>query len=191
MKKIVIFIFASTVFVQLFSNAFDEEKHHCFSTAFTAGYVFKHNHDFKQIYGHGVINVITADGCYYPLQPLGVGAKISYWRKHGRTTFLRQCSLVQEVPVTIYLRGIKDFNCGLGLYGSLGGGFIWLKEKSYLGNVHLYKGIGEVEVGLHYCVWHCINVTGAFRYLFPPQSYAGEKIDVGGSDLRAGIAFVF
>lgn len=193
MNKILflIVVFAAAMPMRSLSNICDEERGYYFSTAFTAGYVFKHNHDFKEVYGHGMVNVITADGCFYPLQPLGVGAKISYWRKHGCTTFLKQESLLQEIPVTVYLRGIKNFDCGLGLYGSLGGGFIWLKEKSYLGHITVYKGIGEVEVGLQYAVWDCINVMGAFRYLFPPQSYNGQKVDVGGSDLRAGIAFLF
>ena len=73
----------------------------------------------------------------------------------------------------------------------LGGGFAWIKEKSYLGCPTVYKGLGEIEVGLNYPIWRCIGITGALRYLFPPQSQGCDKIDVGGVDLRAGIGFSF
>ncbi|MDP3889245.1 MAG: hypothetical protein Q8Q25_01725 [bacterium] len=193
MKKILLFSFCILVSAApAFLLGTDlKERDSCFSTAFSAGYVFKHDSCFKEVYGHGVINIITADGCYYPWQCWGVGAKVSYWRAKGKTTFLKQCSLLREVPVTFYLRAIKEFPCCLQLYTSLGGGFVWIKEKSYLGNVRLYKGIGELEVGLNYPIWRFINITGVFRYLFPPQSQSCEKVDVGGFDLRAGIGFSF
>ena len=190
MKKNLFFsllILASMVSTRLFCN--DSEK---FFAAVTAGYVFKNNDDrFKDVYGHGVINAITGDFCYYPWERWGLGAKISYWRKKGRTSFLQLRSIIQEVPVTFYARLIKRFDCKLNLYASLGGGFIWLKEKSYLGTVRLTKGIGEVEVGLYYPIWRRLNITGAFRYLFPPQSHSCEKVRFGGFDLRAGIGFSF
>ena len=170
----------------------DEKQDYRLSTALTAGFVFKHDDCiFKQVYGRGIVNVITADNCYYFWKPLGVGAKISYWRAHGCTTFLRQCSFLQEIPLTFYLRALADLDCGLQLYASLGGGVIWIREKSYLGCVRLHKGIGEVEAGLHYPLAGCFNVTGAFRYLFPRQTLCGQKTDVGGFDVRAGIAFVY
>lgn len=163
-----------------------------FATAFTAGYVFKHDCTFKKAYEHGMINIITADGCYYPWHAWGFGAKVSYWRKHGHTLFLKQCSLLQEVPVTLYVRGKKEFDCALQLYGSLGGGVAWIQEKSYLGKTTVHKGLGEVEVGLFYPLWRCVHVTGALRYLFPRQdSTCCAKIDVGGVDMRAGLGFVF
>ncbi len=193
MKKLLFFSFFALVSVfpvHLFGNTL-EKKNSCFSSSFSAGYVFKYDSEFKDVYGHGIVNVITADCCYYLWDLWGIGAKISYWRAKGRTTFLQQRSVVQELPATVYVRRRKNFDCGLQVYGSLGGGFIWLKEKSYLGDLKLYKGIGEVEVGLQYKVWRCINVVGAFRYLFPPQSRLGERVDVGGVDLRAGIGFDF
>lgn len=199
MKKIIFFSFF--IFLSFLSNlsarqfdyvAFEEEQDPCFTTAVSAGFVFKHDDcTFKEVYGHGIVNVITVDGCYYLCNPWGIGAKISYWRAKGCTTFLKQCSLIQEVPFTFYLRRITDFQCGVQLYASLGGGVIWTKEKSYLGCVKLHKAIGEVEVGLNYPVWCDLNITGAFRYLFPRQSQAGKKIDIGGCDLRAGLAYDF
>ncbi len=162
-----------------------------FAGSVSAGYVFKNDCTFKDVYGHGMINALTADWCYYPWQMWGIGAKISYWRAHGRTTFLKRCTLVQEVPVTVYARLVKDFDCGLQAYVSLGGGITWIKEKSYLGHAHVYKGIGEIEVGLSYAVWRCLNLVSAFRYIFPPQSQQCDRVDVGGCDLRAGIGVSF
>ncbi len=189
MKKIIFFSFIILQSVQLFGNTVERRKRDF--TAFSAGYVFKNDCAFKDVYGHGMINAITADFCYYPWKHWGFGGKLSYWRAKGHTTFLEQCTLAQEVPVTLYLRAMKEFQCRLQLYGSLGGGFAWIKEKSYLGNVHTYKGIGELEVGLNYPLWRYINVVGAARYIFPPQKQSGDTIDVGGVDLRAGIGFVF
>ena len=98
---------------------------------------------------------------------------------------------MQEVPITFYVRRIKKFDCGLQLNASLGGGVIWIKEKSYLGEVKLNKGIGEVEVGLQYSIVRWLNIVGAFRYLFPSQRQSCDKKVVGGFDLRAGIGFSF
>ena len=193
MKKILFICFftlLSMVSTRLSGNSL-EKKHSSFSGTFSAGYVFKHDCKFKAVYGRGMVNAITFDGCYYPWECWGFGAKISYWRKKGCTTFLQRRSILQEVPITFYVRRIKKFDCGLQMYGSLGGGVIWIKEKSYLGDVRLTKGIGEVEVGLNSPVWHHLNLTIAFRYLFPSQCHAGEKANVGGFDLRAGIGFSF
>lgn len=168
-----------------------EERDVRWNTALTAGYVFKNDCNFKQVYGHGMANCITADVCYSACNRWGLGTKVSYWRATGCTTFLRQRTVLQEVPLTFYLRRIKNFDCGLQLYASLGGGVVWAKEKSYLGCLKLHKGIGEVEVGLNYQLWRNVNFTSAFRYLFPKQSQACRKVTIGGSDLRAGFAFLF
>ncbi len=170
-----------------------------YTLAFSSGYVFKNDCLFKDIYGFGAINVITTDFCYYPWHVWGLGAKVSYLRAKGHTSFLSFCTLMQEVPVTFYARRAHNFDCGLQLYGSLGGGFALIKEKSYLATITAYKGVGEIEVGLHYKLWECLNFTSAFRYLFPRQFLncnkceAAEhtKIDVGGCDLRAGFSFLF
>lgn len=164
-----------------------------FTGALTAGFVFKHNdHVFKEVYGVGIANAITADGCYRFWKHWAMGAKISYWLIHGHTTLFKRSSFIQEVPITAYVRGIYDLRCNLQLYASLGGGAIWLHEKSYLGKISFWKGIGEAEIGFNYPVWHCMTITSAFRYLFPRQSHCGScKIDVGGFDLRAGLGFVY
>lgn len=162
-----------------------------FTKAFTAGYVFKHDCQFKDLYGHGMINCITADTCYYPWCSWGIGAKISYWRAQGHTSFLGQETLAQEVPLTFYLRKTHDFACGLQAALSLGAGVAWIKEKNYLCGKTIHKGIGEVEVGLNYNVWRCVDLASAFRYIFPRQKECCSTIDVGGCDLRAGIGFAF
>lgn len=195
MKKIIFSFFL--IFLSLLSkHSFGEVlelKDSCFTGAFSAGYVFKRGCTFKEVYGNGIVNVITADGCYYPWKHWGIGTKISYWRGNGRTTFLKKHSVLQEVPLTFYLRRTHDFRCGLQTYASLGGGIAWIREHSYLGKACLFKGIGEAEVGINYPIWRCLNLTGAFRYLFPRQSQrdSTQKVDVGGFDLRAGIEFPF
>lgn len=194
MKKILFIFFISLVLLvpsHLFGN--DVEKENKYDLAFTAGYVFKNDSQFKDVYGHGIINALTADFCYHYWERWGLGAKLSYWRKKGRTTFLQQRAIIQELPITFYLRRIKEFNCGLQLNASLGGGLVWMKEKSYLGKKKLTKGIGELEFGLQYPIWRCLNIVGAFRYLFPPQRQSNvcERTVVGGFDLRAGIGFSF
>jgi hypothetical protein len=192
MKKIILFslLVLSGVASSLIAKQ-HSGTHSCWDLAFTSGYVFKSGDRFKDVYGHGMINTITGDGCFYPWKHGGFGAKFGYWRAKGQTTFLNYQTVVQEVPVTIYARGRKNLSYGLQLYGSLGAGFAWIKEKSYLGNVHLYRGLGELEVGLNWNMWRCVNLTGAVRYLFPPQHHEGAKFDAGGVDLRAGIGFSF
>jgi len=170
----------------------DNQQDYCFTTAVTAGFVFKPGDcTFKKVYGRGIIDAVTVDNCYYFWKPWGVGVKVSYWQVHGCTTFLKQRARAQEIPLTFYVRGVKDFECGLQLYASLGGGVTWLREKSYLGRVRFHKGIGEVEGGFNYPLCGCFNITGAVRYLFPSQWHHGRKNNIGGVDLRAGIAFVY
>lgn len=202
MKKILfslLFIVSSSLCTTSFYNEccdnYDEccnLNNSCFIIALTSGYVFKH-HDcnFKEVYGHGIPNIITLDGCYYPWESWGIGTKISYWRTKGKTTILKNRTHLQEEPLTFYLRKTTNCWCDLQAYASLGGGVIFIQEKSYLGHVRRYKGIGEFEVGLNYPVWRCFNITGAFRYLFPREFVCHQKSDVGGFDLRAGIGYSY
>lgn len=180
-----------TILLLVGTYSYGQEEDCRFEGALSSGFVFKHDCSFKEVYGHGLIDVITADGCYYPWQRWGIGAKVSYWRRDGKTTFLKRCARAQEVPFTVYLRRRKTFECGTRLYASLGGGVIWVEEKSYLGKAHKVKGIGEAEIGLNRRIWRCIDITGAVRYLFPRQELAGRKVDVGGVDLRAGFGVQF
>ncbi len=177
--------------VSLRSLASAQQHEPCFTTALTAGYVFKHDCTFKPVYGRGIVDILTVDGCYYPGGLWGLGAKVSYWRAQGKTTLLERQSILQEVPITAYLRRITDFNSTVQMYASLGGGIIWVKEQSYLGTVRFHNGIGEFELGLNYLVVDCLNLTGAFRYLFPRQVCGCTKVDLGGCDLRAGLECVF
>lgn len=194
MKKIL--LFSLLVFVLMLPTRLlcdeSEKQNSRFSGAFTTGYVFK-NDDcvFKKVHGHGMGNVITGDGCYYPWESWGIGMKVSYWLAIGHTTFLKRRTLLQEVPITFYVRKLFDVGHDVQMYASLGGGIAWIKEQSYLGHVHTTKGIGEAEVGLNYPVQRRLYFTTALRYLFPRQSQGCEKIDVGGVDLRAGLGFAF
>lgn len=174
------------------------EMHNRFTTAFCSGYVFKFDDKrFKQVYGQGMGNVITGDICYHPFynnscwKLWGIGAKISYWLAFGKTTFFKHKTWLQEIPMTAYIRRMFDFKCGLQLYASLGGGAAWIREKSYLGKVSRWRGLGEVEAGLLYPAWCRLDFTSAVRYLFPRQSQNHRKANVGGLDLRAGIGYSF
>lgn len=200
MKKLVLFSFlllgapllSEVVCEKLCENASAAECQTYYTCALSTGYVFKHDDSyFKEVYGHGIENIITADGCYYPWESWGIGAKVSYWRAKGRTTFFRNRTCLYEVPLTCYVRKTFDFWSCLQWYASLGGGVMFMKEKSYLGSVHRHKGIGECEIGLNYFVWHCFDITAAFRYLFPRERVCGKKADIGGFDLRAGIGFSY
>lgn len=191
MKNSIFLVIASLVVSMNLCGETDALDNPCFTTALTAGYAFKRDCIFKEVYNHGVVNAITADGCYYPWDLWGIGAKVSYWRAHGRTTFLKKCTLLQEVPFTVYARRMFNVLCDLRLYASLGAGFVWMKEESYLGRVRTVKGVGEIEVGATYPLWRCLGITGAFRYLFPRQKQCGQKVQVGGYDLRAGLELAF
>lgn len=189
MKKILFFL--TVIFLSVSSLCNAEIENSCFTSAFSAGYVLKNDHIFQKVYGSGMGNIITADLCYHPWQSWGIGAKISYWLAVGRTTLFKRRTFLQEVPITFYVRRMIDFCRGLQLYASLGGGFVWIKESSYLGHPRQCRGIGEVEIGLNYPVCCRVNFTSAFRYLFPRQSQGSTKADVGGFDLRAGIGVSF
>src|SRR5258708_2045025 len=157
MKKIIV-LFLSLLCTKTMPSIFSRSDSN-FTGAFTAGFVFKHDPVFKAVYGRGITNVITADGCYHPFKYWGIGAKVSYWFVSGETTFFNRESHLHEVPFTLYLRGILNFQNGLRLYASLGGGGIWAQEKNYLGCTSKTRGIGEAEVGLNYSIRHRLNFT--------------------------------
>lgn len=163
----------------------------CRVVAFTAGYVFKpHDAIFRDVYGVGMGNIITIDMNQRVWEYLSFGAKVSYWLAAGHTTFVRRRAILQEIPLTAYIRAQKDTCHGFSLYASIGGGAVWSHEKSYLGKTSFWKGIGEAEVGLNY-PWRCVQLTTACRYLFPRQKIGINKATVGGVDLRAGIGISF
>ena len=93
----------SLVSIRTVCDVFDM-RDSSFTGALSAGYVFKHADSvFKDVYGLGMVNAITADGCYHPWQSWGIGAKISYWFANGRTSFLKFHTHLHEVPMTVYL----------------------------------------------------------------------------------------
>lgn len=171
--------------------SFFSHAHTHFTNTLTSGYVFKSGHIFKEVYGHGLINAITADWCYYPWKMWGFGTKLSYWRGKGETNFLKKKALLQQIPVAFYARFMKDFKSRVQIQCSLGGGFTWIKEKSYKADTTTCKGIGEVEAGLSFPIYKHFALTGSVGYLFPPQKFREHTIDVGGLDLRAGIGIQF
>lgn len=194
MKKmffLYLFIFLMFQNTKLFGDI-AEFQNSCKTVVFSSGYVFKNDNIFREVYGYGVGNILTADFCYYRWNTWGIGAKASYWLAVGRTTSLRKSTVLQEIPITFYVRKIFDTQCGLRTYASLGGGFAWIGEHSYLGNVSQARGLGEVEIGIHY-PFSCRRAvfSTALRYLFPPQKQGFFKADVGGIDLRAGFGFYY
>lgn len=193
MKKIICLLFVLCVStINVFAPRILSEADSPRGTfALTTGYLFKNDCRFKEVYGHGMQNIITADLVSYPWNFWGMGLKASYLHAIGKTTFLQFCTKLQEVPLTFSFRRLLVFKHNIEMYASLGGGFTWIHEKSYLECIKMYKGIGDVEVGFNYPIYKCLKLTTAFRYLFPPQCFCRLNIDVGGVDLRAGFLFEF
>jgi hypothetical protein len=160
-----------------------------FDLAFSSGFVWKNDDLFKCVYGSGIVNAITVDGCYYPCTYGGVGLKTAYWGKKGETTILKQCTKLREVPLIAYLKA--RIGTWLQGYISLGGGVIFVREKSYLGCASTATGIGEAEVGINCHILHSFYITVAANALFPSTKINGHKAIVGGYGLRAGIGFSF
>jgi hypothetical protein len=184
--------------VYYFECSDEEEIIPCFDTAVSAGFVFKNNDClFKRVYGQGVVNVITVDGCWYFKEHWGIGAQISYWHAKGKTTVLNRSTCLQEIPITFYVRKRWDCWDNFMPYLSLGGGFIHIREQSYLGSIERNAGIGQLEAGFNQYFGECFFITGALRYLFPQQRicrttcYNVDKAEVGGVDLRIGFGFSY
>ncbi len=193
MKKLAFLLFLFTPLLCFKARQEPKKKQSTsFNLAFTTGYVFKHDDsDFNIIYKNGIQNIITVDACYYFLESIGIGSKVSYWKTKGQTTFLKNPTKLQEVPLTFYLRTLLSTGGTFQPYISLGGGAIFMLEKSYSETIKAAKGIGEFEVGLNLFVSRYFDVTAAFRYLFPRETFNKQKADIGGFDLRAGIGFAY
>jgi len=185
-KKIIISLLLC---ISALMKAYSECELSDFDLAFTSGFVIKDDHFFKRVYGSGVIDVITADACYYPWTHGGIGLKTSYWERNGETTVLKERTKLHEVPLIAYMRG--RFGTRVQGYFSLGGGVIFIHEKSYLGCVSTRSAVAEAEIGINWHIHSSVYLTVATNILFPAKKYYGCKIDVGGYGLRAGIGFSF
>ena len=195
MKKLLLLLFISSPLLcnkarQVANVATAATTH--WNIAFTSGYVFKHDkNDFKENFNNGIPNIITVD-CYYNfLESLAVGTKVSYWKTKTHGTFLINPAKLQEVPLTFYLRTNLNQGKSFQPYISLGGGAIFLAEKNYQESIKTSKGIGEFELGLNWFLIRNFSITGAFRYLFPRETFNKQKADIGGFALRAGIGFSY
>jgi hypothetical protein len=160
-----------------------------FDIAATSGFIWKHDTNFKQIYGQGIQDAITLDACCGVWPYVGFGVQGSYWRARGKTLILRNPTHLHEIPVIGYVRA----QVGGRVQGfvSLGGGTIFVKEKSYLGTVRKRTGIGEVELGTNIYFYKNLYLTGVFRYLFPRGTVCYTTTDLGGYGLRAGFGVTF
>lgn len=159
--------------------------------ALSTGYIWKNDHHFKKVYGQGIEDIITLDGCYWFSRYVGVGLKGSYWSADGKTTVLKKSTHVKEVPAIAYLRA--RIGCVIQLYGSLGVGGIYVHEKSYLGQVNTSAWCGEAEIGLNYYFAKHIYLTTAFRYLYSRKEIHSlhENADFGGYGIRGGLGCDF
>ncbi len=157
----------------------------------SSGYVWKSDFHFKNVYGSGIPNLITADICYWLYEFLGLGIKSAYWEKTGRTTVFQQHARIQEVPLILYLKGgIGDRIRG---YFALGGGVIFAKERSYLGKIWQIVPGGDIELGVNCFIIKQLYVTAAFDYLFfykQVSSFHGKR-DFGGYGFRLGLGTGF
>ena len=137
MKKIIwLFVcaYVSVSSMKLFAHQklSDAKSPQKYISAFSAGYVFKNDCQFKEVYGHGMANIITGDFVYFPWDFWGFGVKTSYWQAKGRTTFLQFCTKIEEIPLTFTVRRLVIFKHNIEFYGSLGGGIIWMRENGRL-----------------------------------------------------------
>jgi hypothetical protein len=161
-----------------------------FDLVFTSGFIWKVDRVFKEVYGVGIPDLITVDGCYYLSDYFGIGIKTSYWERKGKEIIPDQPPKIQEVPLITYLRARVGY--GIQGYISLGGGATFVKENR--DPIHFKKavGIGEVEAGINYYIHRFSYFSCAFRYLFPRQSFEETTLtDFGGLGLRVGLAFSY
>lgn len=157
----------------------------CCDVAISTGYIWKRDRLFQEAYGRGIQDVITVDGCCRIWRFLGMGVKSGYWKAQGKAAVCHK--EISEIPILCYLRG--KIGCTFQAYVSLGGGLIFVEEKSCLGHAKEYPWGGEVEAGLKYYFFRSCYLTTALRYLFFPTSK--EKGDFGGYGIRAGIGISF
>ena len=162
-----------------------------FDLTATTGYVWQSDSHFKQVYGKGIQDVITIDGCYWPFRHFGIGIQGSYWLANGKTTILKKSTRLWEVPLNLYLEG--RIGQMFQLHGSLGTGIIFVNEKSYLGSVSHQAWSGEAEVGIDYYFFKKSYLSAALQYLYSGKeiSETQERVALGGLNLRAGIGISF
>jgi hypothetical protein len=189
MKKLCILLLYSIPLFCASTNS--ENSFSTFDLAATTGYVWKTDSHFKQVYGNGIQNVITIDGCYWPFRHFGVGIQNGYWLAHGKTTVSKRSTRVWEVPLNFYLQG--RIGHLLQLHGSLGTGVIFVNEKSYLGTVSQQAWSGEAEAGIDYYFFKRAYLAFAVQYLYARKEIkeTHNQADFGGVNVSGGIGISF
>ena len=157
-------------------------------TALGFGFQFKSDEYFKQVYHNGIVDY-TADVGYWIKKNIALGIKVSYLSKKGETLFYKSETRLKQIPVVVYLKGgVKIRKRMLG-YVSLGIGYIFFKEESYIGKIDEKQFGWEIESGIEYPFVRKLYVLCAVRYQSFKKSFPemNETHQLGGTDIRLGL----
>jgi opacity protein-like surface antigen len=182
MKKIILVIFSFLLVTPLFPG--DAKMY----TALGFGYQFKSDEYFKEVYNNGTVDY-TADVGYWIKKNIALGVKVSYLSKKGETSFYKSETHLKQIPVVGYLKAGLEIGKKLQGYVSLGMGYMFFKEESYIGTIDEKQFGWEIESGVEYSFAKQLYVLCAARYqsfkkTFPEMN---ETHQLGGTDIRLGI----
>jgi opacity protein-like surface antigen len=182
MKKIIFVIFSFLLVIPLFPV---KKK---FYTALGFGYQFKSDQYFKLVYDNGMVDY-TADLGYWFGKHIASGIKVSYSGEKGETALLKSETRLKQIPVVGYVKAGLEIGKKWQGYVSLGMGYMFFKEESYIGTVKESQFGWEIESGIEFSFAKRFYFLGAARYqsfkkTFPEMN---ETHQLGGTDIRLGL----
>jgi opacity protein-like surface antigen len=182
MKKTILIIFSFLLVVPLFPGKAN------LYTALGFGYQFKSDQYFKLVYDNGLVDY-TADVGYWFGKHIASGIKVSYSSKKGKTVLLKSETRLRQIPVVGYLKAGLEIGKKWQGYISLGIGYMFFKEESYIGKIKESQFGWEIESGIEYSFaknfyFLCAARYQSFKKTFPEIN---ETHQLGGTDLRLGI----
>lgn len=166
----------------------EESKRLYFAVALS--YQWKSDKYYQLVYDKGVLNYLT-DAGYWFSNNFASGIKVSYLTNRGETSLLKKETKLRQISVMVYIKAAIGRK--LKSYFSLGAGYLFFKEESYIATVDESHIGWEGEIGFEFSLTESLYLMGSlrnqsFRKSFPEL---GETQQLGGKDLRIGIGFRF
>jgi opacity protein-like surface antigen len=154
------------------------------------GFQWKSDENYQLVYNNGSLNYFI-DAGYWFGKNFAFGIKFNVLSQNGETSVLKEETKLRQT----YLMGYVKAGIGFKIRGyiSLGGGFLFFKEESYMATVDENHFGFDVEIGTEVSLTDTLYLLGTVRYLSFKKSFfdLGETQQLGGTELRFGIGYRF
>lgn len=158
--------------------------------ALSLGWHWKDDVYHNLVYDRAAINY-TADAGYRLGRTISLGVKLTGLSQKGETTLWAEETELRQTSLLAYLKaGVGKRFRG---YVSLGVGYLFYKEESYIDRVDESLLGWEVEAGTEFFLSRHLFLVLALRHLSFRKEFVelSETQQLGGSEVRLGLGYLF